>query len=373
LPTGAVVETGFARFPSAQAAPVYNWGVGPALDGLFSQSNFGVVTRMTVWLMPRPDYFQAYYFRCEKASDLQGAIDALRPLRLDGTIRSASHIANDYKVVSALRQYPWEETGGRTPLDGAVLAQLRNQLRIGAWNGSGALYGTKRQVAEGRRLLRQALRGKAQRLQFLDDTKLRLASLFATPYRWISGWNLQETLAVLKPVYGLMKGVPTEHPLTSTYWRKPAAPPAAMDPDRDGCGLLWCSPVAPNDGAAAGHLTEFVSEQVLAHGFEPAISLTMISGRALACIVSLAYDRGIAGEDERAIACYRQLVRGLAHRGFHSYRLPSGMMDGMGEPGPYRDLLESIKNAVDPHGILSPGRYVGCTREARKDLAPTAR
>src|ERR1700691_4358040 len=34
LPTGEVVETGFARFPSAQAAPLYHWGVGPALDGL---------------------------------------------------------------------------------------------------------------------------------------------------------------------------------------------------------------------------------------------------------------------------------------------------------------------------------------------------
>src|ERR1039458_5899909 len=65
LPTGKVVETGFARFPGAHAAPAYRWGVGPALDGLFSQSNFGIVTRMTLWLMPAPEYFQAYYFLCE--------------------------------------------------------------------------------------------------------------------------------------------------------------------------------------------------------------------------------------------------------------------------------------------------------------------
>src|SRR5580700_9072360 len=212
LPTGDVVETGFARFPSAQAAPVYHWGVGPALDGLFSQSNFGVVTRMTVWLMPRPEYFQAYYFRCEAAKGLQAAIDALRPLRLDGTIRSASHIANDYKVVSALRQYPWQETGGETPLGVGAMAEFRRTLRIGAWNGSGALYGTKSQVKEARRLLRKALDGKAQRLQFLDDNKLHIASMFAKPYQWISGWNLERTLTVLKPVYGLMKGIPTEHP-----------------------------------------------------------------------------------------------------------------------------------------------------------------
>jgi 4-cresol dehydrogenase (hydroxylating) len=373
LPTGEVVETGFARFPAARAAPVYKWGVGPALDGLFSQSNYGIVTRMTVWLMPRPEYFQAYYFRCEKAQGLQAVIDALRPLRLDGTIRSASHIANDYKVVSALQQYPWLETGGRTPLDGAVMAQLRNRLKIGAWNGSGALYGSKRQVGEARRLLRKALHGKAQRLQFLDDRKLRFATRFAKPYHWISGWNLERTLAVLRPVYGLMKGIPTEHPLASTYWRKTSAPPGSMDPDRDGCGLLWCSPVAPNDGAAASHLTSLVSERVLAHGFEPAISLTMISGRALACIISLAYDRDIPGEDTKALACYRELLGVLADHGYHSYRLAVGMMQATGESVPYSRLLDGIKHAVDPRGILSPGRYVTDTRKARERAAVNGR
>ena len=372
LPTGEAIETGFARFTAALAAPLYRWGVGPALDGLFSQSNFGIVTRMTIWLMPQPEYFQAYYFRCEEAHDLEGVIDALRPLRLNGTIRSSSHIANDYKVVSALRQYPWLETGGRTPLDATMMSRFRREMKIGAWNGSGALYGTKRQVKEARRLLRKALKGSAQRLQFLDDRMLRLASLFAKPYQLISGWNLERTLAVLKPVYGLMKGIPTDHPLESTYWRKRSAPPAEMDPDRDGCGLLWCSPVAPSDGAAAGHLTALASDLVLEHGFEPAISLTMISERALACIISLTYDRDVAGEDGKAMACYRALMQKLAQQGYYSYRLGTGMMSAAGEPGPYADLINGIKCAVDPRGILAPGRYLADTRQPRENVNVTA-
>jgi 4-cresol dehydrogenase (hydroxylating) len=358
LPDGGAVETGMSRYPSAHAGPTYRWGAGPFLDGLFSQSNFGIVTRMTVWLMPAPECFLAYYFRVESDEGLSAVIDALRPLRLNGTIRSASHIANDYKVVSALQQYPWERTCGQTPLSPALMKEFRSELKIGAWNGSGAIYGTKAQVAEAQRLLKRALRGKAQRLQFLNDRKLRIATLLSKPYEWISGWKLERTLALLKPVYGLMKGIPTDHPLASTYWRKRTPPPAQMHPDRDGCGLLWCSPVAPTDGAHARAVASIASELTLRHGFEPAISITMLTERTLACIVSIMYDREVAGEDARAMACYKTLLGELAHRGYYPYRLSIGGMNAMEDGSDYSRLLHSLKDALDPNHILAPGRYM---------------
>jgi len=358
LPNGDVVETGFGRYEGAKATPAYRWGVGPVLDGLFSQSNLGVVTRMTVWLMPAPEYFQAYYFKCEREEDLEAVIDALRPLRMNGTIRSASHIANDYKVIAALGQYPWERTHGVTPLSRETACDLRRELKIGAWNGSGALYGTKAQVKEARRLIRVALAGKAKQLQFLDDRKLRLAALFAKPYEWVSGWKLERTLAVLKPVYGLMKGIPTDHPLCSTYWRKRTPPPASMDPDRDRCGLLWCSPVAPANGRDARAVAELATAIVLEHGFEPAISITMITERALACIISLGYDRDVPGEDERAMQCRHDLLRRLGEAGYYSYRLNIGGMSSMDDGTEYQRFLRTLRSALDPNGILAPGRYV---------------
>jgi 4-cresol dehydrogenase (hydroxylating) flavoprotein subunit len=366
LPSGDILDTGFGRFAAASAAPLYRWGVGPVLDGLFSQSNFGIVTRMTIWLMPAPEYFQAYYFQCPEPDQLPAIIDALRPLRMNGTIRSSSHIGNDYKVLSALEQYPWKATGGRTPLEGDLLLNMRRELRIGAWNGSGALYGTKAQVKEARRLITEALKGKAARLQFLDDKRLEMAERFAGIYQMLTGWNLKRTLAVLRPVYGLMKGIPTDRPLASTYWRKRMPPPESMDPDRDGCGLLWCSPVAPNDGRHAKLITTIASEIILRHGFEPMISLTVLTDRTLSCIVSLGYDRDVAGEDDRAMACYRELLDRLALQGYYSYRLSVGAMKSMGEPGTYHKLLEALKRTLDPNDVLAPGRYVAPTAPARR-------
>ena len=368
LPTGQAVETGFARFPGANAASAYRWGVGPSLDGLFSQSNFGIVTRMTLWLMPAPEYFQAYYFRCEEPEDVSALIDALRPLRLDHTIRGASHIANDYKVLSALEQYPWERAGGRTPLREPLMREFRRELRIGAWNGSGALYGTRAQVKEARRLLQRALRGIASKLQFLDDRMLRVASAFAGPYEMLTGWRLQRMLALLRPVYGLMKGIPTAHPLASTYWRKRTPPPAAMDPDRDGCGLLWASPVAPADGHHAHRLTALASDILLDHGFEPMISLTMVTERSLACVVSIAFDRELPGEDARALDCYHDLMQRLASDGYYPYRLGLAAMAGGEQPGAYSDLLRDIKDMLDPAAILAPGRYVNTENVAAETV-----
>ena len=44
MPTGECIDTGFSRFDGAKTGPLSRWGVGPSLDGLFSQSNFGIVT-----------------------------------------------------------------------------------------------------------------------------------------------------------------------------------------------------------------------------------------------------------------------------------------------------------------------------------------
>jgi 4-cresol dehydrogenase (hydroxylating) flavoprotein subunit len=371
LPEGQVIETGFARYPGANAAALYRWGVGPSIDGLFSQSNLGIVTRMTIWLMPAPEYFQAYYFRSETEEGLGPIVEALRPLRMNGTIRSSSHIGNDYKVLSALQQYPWERTEGRTPLGGADMARFRGELKIGVWNGSGALYGTKAQVAEARRLLRIALKNKANKLEFLDDRKLRLAARFASVYQKLSGWDLKRTLAVLKPVYGLMKGVPTDHPLFSTYWRKRTPPPAQMNPDRDGCGLLWCSPIAPNTGADALRVNEISKQCILSHGFEPVISLTVLTDRTLSCIVSITYDRALPGEDAKASACYSDLLTVLARQGYYSYRLGINGMQAMDEGNAYGDTLRRLKDALDPNGVLAPGRYSSVSARETSRLKET--
>lgn len=358
LPDGSAIETGYSRFANAKAANVYRWGLGPVLDGLFTQSNLGIVTRLTVWLMPAPEYFQAYFFSVESAETLGPLVDALRPLRLARVIPSAVHIGNDYKVVSSMMQYPWEDAGGVTPLPESVLASYRKKLNIGVWNGSGGLYGTRNQVAECRRLIKAALRPVTTKLEFLDENKLALARRFSGVYKLFTGWDITRALDVAQPVFDLMQGRPTGETLASSYWRKRTPPPKDPNPDRDRCGLIWCSPVGPISGSHAQRVASIASKTLLEAGFEPHLSITLLTERAFACVISLIYDRDQPGQDEQAHDCYRQLLGVLTQEGYYSYRLSiNGYSQVSGASTNYQQLIETLRLRLDPTGIVGKGRY----------------
>src|SRR5579863_9279670 len=53
LANGELLRTGMGAMPGAKTWQQYKSGFGPWIDGIFSQSNFGVVTKMGFWLLPQ--------------------------------------------------------------------------------------------------------------------------------------------------------------------------------------------------------------------------------------------------------------------------------------------------------------------------------
>ena len=359
LPNGDCIHTGYGRFKGAKATPIYRWGVGPFIDGLFTQSNLGIITQLTVWLMPAPAYSQSFYFSLTKYEDLAATIDALRPLFLDGTIKCAMHIANDYKVLSSFQRYPWDKTKGQTPLPDHILHDLGKSWDFGAWNAAGALYGTKQEVALARKKIKRQLRKvPIKKLRFLDDFMLKMAEKFQQPLKWILRLDFPEMLKVLKPVYNLTKGVPSDEFIPSLYWRKPLQIKQPIDPERDRCGLMWIAPIAPTDGLYAAEIWEITKSVFTQYNYEPAISITLLTERAMDSIISISYDRDIPGEDEKAMRCHDELLKKLADKGYFPYRLGIQSMGKLPKPeAAYLAFIKILKQTLDENGILSPSRY----------------
>lgn len=360
LADGRVLDTGFGHLDGAKAGRVYRYGVGPALDGLFSQSNLGIVTRIGIWLMPEPEAFRFFFIKLDRDADLAVLVDRLRPLRMQGVLTSAVHIGNDLRILSATGRYPWAETGGQTPLPERVRARLCRRAGVGAWNAGGSLTGTKEHVRASSRALRKAAGGLA-RVVFVDDRKLALGEAAVRALRIFGlGRRLGTQLQALRHNYGLLKGIPTDEPLLGAQWRLRHPPEGGpCNPLDAGCGLMWISPVVPMTGRDAHAVLALANPLFERYGFELLATFTLINERAMIAILNVAFDKSDAAETARAMACYDAAMDALAREGYYSYRTGLRGLAKLRQPeSVFWDSAAAIKRALDPGDIIARGRYI---------------
>jgi 4-cresol dehydrogenase (hydroxylating) len=359
LPTGEVLQTGFGHYANARAWRVFPRGIGPYLDGLFTQSNFGIVTSIGVWLMPAAPHVELCLFSAERDQAIDQLVDRVRWLLLHRVLVGAVNLMHRNRILTVLRHYPWELMGGATPMSDDVARQLAAQRQIGTWNGVAALYGTRRQVAAARAEIRRVLKGSVDRLAFVSEAKLRLARRFPRLVKLATGMDVGQLLAAVEPALGIVKGKPNAVSLNTCWWRSKRPPPTTMpDPHEHGCGVIWFSPVIP---MTAGHLREFrqLAEPILAkYRFDCCITLTAVNPRAFDCTLPVLYDPDDPQDAKRAADCHRELLSACAAAGYLPYRVDIHSMPLLtSEASVFWNLCRRLKDALDPHHLLAPKRY----------------
>ncbi len=80
LANGQVVRTGMGAVPGSPLWLQTKYGPGPLLDGIFSQSNFGIVTKMGFWLMPEPEASMSGRIRVPHHDDIVPLVRILSQL-----------------------------------------------------------------------------------------------------------------------------------------------------------------------------------------------------------------------------------------------------------------------------------------------------
>ena len=140
LPNGELVRTGMGALGNGRAWHVYRRSFGPSFEGMFFQSNLGIVTRAGVWLMPQPECFLAGWAYCRRDEDLGAMVDTLRELLLDGSITGYPQILSPTAIASVfMDRTHWYDGDGVLPDE--VVERICSEMDVGRWTMRFAIHG----------------------------------------------------------------------------------------------------------------------------------------------------------------------------------------------------------------------------------------
>jgi 4-cresol dehydrogenase (hydroxylating) len=124
-----------------------------------------------------------------------------------------------------------------------------------------------------------------------------------------------------------------------------------------GGGLAWFAPVAAAKGSEAEGQTALARSILEKYGFDYTAAY-VIGWRDLHHILALLYDKADPVQEQKADACYRELVSRFGAKGWASYRTGVNSMDLVAQQYGQvnRDFNATLKDAIDPNHILSPGK-----------------
>ena len=361
LGRGDVVRTGYGSVENSRLAPLHRWGVGASIDGLFCQSNFGVATRLTVWLNKRPNYFESVVATFKSDEQFFRALEQCRELLKQGVLHPYnSFFWNHVKIAAAFAQHP--HPGENKPVNWeSLIAKHSGRFKKARWVLAAGLNASSKQIARAKRkTIQNELKPTCNSLRFIGGTTAGLARLVNTTLNSI---GLGKYCVDMQPIDALyskspMLGHPSTTAVSSVYWRKKFKTPDTIAPDRDRCGVQWVCHEVPFRSEDIAKAINVVEQECEKFGFEPNIAMPIVSNRYIRFLFALMYDLEREGEDDKARDCVAQSINRLNEFGYTSFRHGIQTMQHLPDRNSGNlKLLQDLKQLFDPNGIVAPGRY----------------
>jgi 4-cresol dehydrogenase (hydroxylating) len=319
LPNGDLVRTGMGSMSNGATWASFMHGFGPSWDQMFVQSNYGVVTKMGLWLHPTPETVIQVRVKLDKPEDLGWYVDAMQPLRLRGVVAGNVAVASYMgSVTSNSQRSEWYQGEGAMP--DSVIEEIKTKRNVGWWNGAIRISGFN-DVAEAN------LRLVLDRLGIFTSQE----------------FPVSRSRSADRPSPG-----PSVDPLRTSNWYGGRG------------GHIDFSPVMPAVGKVVVEHFKRLRALYVAHGFD--YSATFYNnGRTVTNINSIFCDMSNVEQVARADKLFKALLEDARKAGFGEYRTHLSYMDAVADLSDFnnhalRRLNETIKDALDPNGILAPGR-----------------
>lgn len=325
LPNGEVVRTGMGAMDGNKAWPHYQHGFGPSWDQMFAQSNFGIVTKANVWLMPEPEMMTNVQINLPKMEDIIWAMDVLAELRLRNIIEHNIVFGNYLHDASAFTtRADWYDGPG--PIPDSVAEKIQKQYNVGWWTTHLSLFGEREVVDAKRKIVNAAFEGKlGRKLEWKD---------------WAQG-EARDRL-------GPWAGVPIVLPLNVINWMGGRG------------GHIGFSPILPPSGKLAWEAFQARKKRFEAAGLDYYSSFT-IGHRHIANVNMILYNRDDPDMVKRTKDLFTVMIADARAEGYGEYRTHIDYMDPVAHTydfngGAMMKLNQTVKDALDPNGILAPGK-----------------
>ncbi|MCM2678901.1 FAD-binding oxidoreductase [Echinimonas agarilytica] len=339
----------------------FKWKVGPYLDGLFTQSNLGVVTQMTIRLAKRPKAFESFYVQFANDTDLEVAVELLQGIMRDyeGIVGSIN-LMDRRRILSMVANNPNGPEQHQVMTDEQCQA-LAKSYQVPAWMLVGSIYGTPAVVKAVRKDVRQRVRKYASRTIFSEGWLLKFARGLLSVLPASVMKDEREQLQALAEGVEIMLGKPNQVALPLAYWRNPKHRPdksKELNPAKDECGLMWYAPLVPTKSKNMREFVNMIREICPLYGIEPLVTLTNLRFDLTDSTIPILFNAQDENAVKQAKLCIAELVdRGL-DQGCVPYRMNIDQQTELLDPNAECwQLVQGIKKTMDPTNTISPNRY----------------
>jgi 4-cresol dehydrogenase (hydroxylating) flavoprotein subunit len=221
---------------------------------------------------------------------------------------------------------------GEGPIPDAIIDRMARELDLGRWTMRFALYGDEAVVDHRFAKIKEAF----ERIPGADVYGSKCAP--------------EDIAALEHPVERVQGGVPSLDLNQMTAWYG----------GEEG-GHIGFSPVAPLTGHDAVALRDLLRGMIEEAGLDYMAALIPINARSFIHVTLIIFDTKDEAQTRAAYDVAKRLVRDAAKLGYGEYRAHLDFMDLAAEQyswndHAYRRFCETIKDALDPNGIMAPGK-----------------
>ena len=131
LANGKLIRTGMGAMPGSNSWQLFKYGFGPYVDATFTQSNNGIITKVGIWLMPKPPGYKPFAVQLPNEAALNQAVEIMRNFKINMLVPNTVAISS---AQSDALQFADEDI---TSSSDEAMAEKH---QLGHWNVYGALY-----------------------------------------------------------------------------------------------------------------------------------------------------------------------------------------------------------------------------------------